>query len=471
MLRDILERDGNKGRAWLIGIGGIGVSGIAKILHGDGHPVSGSDLDCSPVTEQLIDLGIPVTLGHRAINVPADAAAVIHSAAVKAGHPELEEARRRGLPTLKYAEVLGRLMAERRGIAVSGTHGKTTTTAMISHALVAGGLDPTMVVGGSIPALGGSSRVGRSELMVAEACEYDRSFLNLRPEIAVVTNIEEDHLDYYKDIADIRSAFRAFASLVPARGRIVVCGEDAGAVATVSGLEARAETYGISVGADWLAYDVDLGGGRPRYTLARRGERICRVELLVPGRHNVLDSLAAIAACAAAGMPVEDAARALASFGGVNRRFQLVASAGGVAVIDDYAHHPTEIRSVVRAARQRYPRGNVIAVFQPHQHSRTRHLLGDFAAALAEADLVVLPDIYFSRDSDAERRAISAVHLVAELQRLGADARHIPSFEAIARHVAGIAREGDVVVTMGAGDVYKVAHLLAATRTTIGAAA
>ncbi|HVY62592.1 MAG TPA: UDP-N-acetylmuramate--L-alanine ligase, partial [Planctomycetota bacterium] len=355
---------------------------------------------------------------------------------------------------------------------IAGTHGKTTTTGMISHCLVAGGLDPTMVVGGSIPALGGSSRVGRGELMVAEACEYDRSFLNLRPEVAVVTNIEEDHLDYYRDLADIRSAFRAFAGQVPHHGRILVCAEDPGACETVLGLAAAVESYGIAVeGAHWRALDLDLAGGLPTYTLARRGERICRVELLVPGRHNVLNSLAAIGACAAAGLAPEVAARALASFGGVNRRFQLVSSAGGLAVIDDYAHHPTEIRSVVRAARQRYPHGNVIAIFQPHQHSRTRHLLGDFAAALAEADLVVLPDIYFSRDSEAERRAISAVHLVAELQRLGADARHIPQFEAIAAHVGAVAREGDVVITMGAGDVWKVAHLIAAGKASVGAAA
>jgi UDP-N-acetylmuramate--alanine ligase len=245
-----------------IGIGGIGVSSVAKIFARAGLRVSGSDLDRSPVTDELLRLGIRVTLGHRALNVPDDARLVVCSAAIRPGHPELEAARARGVEVLKYAQVLGRLMAERRGVAVAGTHGKTTTTAMVAHILTEVGRDPTMVVGGMIPSLGGNARVGGSDLMVAEACEYDRSFLSLHPEIAVVTNIEPDHLDYYRDLDEIRSAFRAFAALVPAHGRIVVCGEDRGAVAAVSGLGAPVETYAIDHReATWRAVSVDLSVG------------------------------------------------------------------------------------------------------------------------------------------------------------------------------------------------------------------
>lgn len=457
MLPELLERHGRRLPVFFSGIGGIGVSGIAKILREAGHAVAGSDLKPSPVTGELLGLGVPVVFGQRAENVPADAALLVCSAAIRAGHPEIEEARRRRIPVLKYAEILGRLMAGRRGIAVAGTHGKTTTTAMIAHVLIHEGLDPTMVVGGNIPALGGTSRVGRSDLMVAEACEYDRSFLNLHPTYAVVTNIEEDHLDYYKDLREIRDAFRCFGALVPPRGRLFTCAEDRGAVLTLSSLDAPLTTYAIDVPADYRAVEVSLAGGRPRYALEIAGTRACEVALAVPGRHNVLNSLAAIAVAGACGVAPERAAQAIASFGGVNRRFHVVHEQDGIAVVDDYAHHPTEVRTAIRAARERYPGGRVIAVFQPHQHSRTRHLLRDFARALEEADRVILPDIFFSRDSDADRQAVSSLDLVAALKEEGVDARHIPDFEAIGRFAAHGARAGDTILTMGAGDIYRVA--------------
>lgn len=481
MLRELIDQAGKGSPIFFIGIGGVGVSGIARLFHRDGYAVAGTDLDRSPITDGLLGLGIRVTLGHHARNLPADAALVICSAAIKPGHPELEEARRLGIPVFKYAQALGSLMDRRRGIAVAGTHGKTTTTAMIAHALVEGGLDPTMVVGGEIPLLGGTSRAGGGDLMVAEACEYDRSFLNLHPLYAVITNIEEDHLDYYRDLAEIRAAFRAFAAKVPASGRIFVCAEDAGAIAAVTGLEAPLETYGIdAAGADWRAEEIDLTGGTPRYTLVRRGADMGRVALAIPGRHNVLNSLVAIAVAHAAGVPIPAARKALAGFPGVNRRFQVLGEVGGApagsgagaALVDDYAHHPTEIRSVIRAARERYPGGRVIAIFQPHQYSRTRHLLSGFADALAEADHVVLPDIYFARDSEADCRAVSARDLAREIGARGVEARYIPSFEAIAAHVREIARTGDVVLTIGAGDVYRIAYALRAPgRTGAGVAA
>jgi UDP-N-acetylmuramate--alanine ligase len=458
MLPDLLERAGRKLPVFLSGIGGIGVSGVAKILREGGHRVSGSDLKGSPVTAELEALGIPVALGpQKAENVPPDAALVVCSAAIKPGHPEIEEARRRRIPVLKYAQILGRLMAGRRGICVAGTHGKTTTTAMIAHVLVAAGLDPTMVVGGDIPALGGTSRVGRSDLMVAEACEYDRSFLNLHPSFAVVTNIEEDHLDYYKDLREIRDAFRCFGNLVPPRGRLFTCAEDRGAVLTLSGLDAPLTTYAIDVPADYRAVEVSLAHGRPRYALEVGGARACEVALAVPGRHNVLDSLAAIAVAEACGVPPARAAEALAEFRGVKRRFHVIHEQDGIAVVDDYAHHPTEVRTAIRAARERFPNGRVIAVFQPHQHSRTRHLLADFARALEEADKVILPDIYFARDSEADRQAVSSDDLCAALKQEGVDARYIPELDAIGRFAAHAARPGDTILTMGAGDIWRVA--------------
>jgi UDP-N-acetylmuramate--alanine ligase len=457
MLAELLERNGAKRPVFFVGIGGSGVSGIAKILRQDGHPVSGSDEKASPITEGLERLGIRVAIGQRAENLPPDTALVVCSAAIEPGHPEIVEARRRRIPVLKYAQVLGRLMASRRGIAVAGTHGKTTTTAMIAHVLVAAGLDPTMVLGGSAPWLGGSSRLGRSDLMVAEACEYDRSFLNLHPSFAVVTNIEEDHLDYYRDLAEIRSAFRCFGALVPPRGRIFTCAEDEGAVAALSGLEAPLATYAIDREADWRAIEVSLEGGRPRYVLAKAGVPVAEVALRIPGRHNVLDSIAAIAVAEACGVSPERAARALADFGGVERRFQVLFERDGIAIVDDYAHHPTELRTAIRGARERWPEARVTAIFQPHQHSRTRFFLEEFARALENADEVLLPDIYFSRDREADREAVSARDLCAALEGRGVVARYVPDFDVLARRAILAARPGNVFLTMGAGDIYRVA--------------
>jgi len=451
-----------KQRVWFAGIGGIGVSGLARIFHGAGHAVMGSDRDRSPITDDLASLGIEVVIGQAAANLPPALDLFVHTAAVKPGHPELEAALSRGIPVKKYAEVLGSLMAERRGVAIAGTHGKTSTTAMTTLALLEAGLDPTMVLGGVLPLLGGSCRVGRGPLMVAEACEYDRSFLQLAPEVLVVTNVEEDHLDYYKDLAEIRGAFRALAAKVPAHGRIVVCGEDKVAVETVSGLAAPVETYAIDpqVDALWRAVDLDLSSGAARFGVERAGIRVAQVELQVPGRHSALNALAAIAAAFAAGAAPETSAAALARFPGVNRRFQPIGRERGVSVVDDYAHHPTEIFTVLRAARGRFPDGRIIAVFQPHQYSRTRMFFDGFVDALSLADVVLLPEIYFSRDSEADVAAVSAEMLAEALRARGRSARFIKSFEEISSVLQEIARPGDLVLTMGAGDVYKIAHAL-----------
>jgi len=461
MLREVLERTGRKAPVYLIGIGGVGVSGLARLFRAAGHDVSGSDAAASPLTEELEAIGVRVHLGPPdAGRVPADAALVVHTAAVCPDHEEMEAARRHRIPTLKYAEVLGRLMAERRGIAVAGTHGKTTTTAMIAHILLEGGLDPSVVVGGSVPRIGGTSRAGGSDILVAEACEYDRSFLNLHPTYAVITNVEPDHLDYYEDLDEIVSAFACFARLVPPRGRLFVGAASAPARRAVEGAEAPVETYGVEVEADWEARDVDLAGGEPRYTLVRRGEALGRVVLKVPGRHNVEDSVAAAAVASALGVPIPRIRVALAGFTAVKRRFQVVCERAGTTVVDDYAHHPTEIAATLAAARDRYPGARLVVLFQPHQHARTRHLREGFVEALAAADRVLLADIYGARETEAERASISSFDLVRDLAARRVDAHYLADLDLAGRFIARESRRGDVVLVLGAGDVYKVAQAL-----------
>lgn len=457
---------GDHGRPiYLVGIGGIGLSGIARILHRDGAKVQGSDLRPSVVTGELMQLGVPVEFGHRSESVPEDTALLVRSAAVPDTNPEVARARTLGIPIVKYAEALGALMAGRRGIAVAGTHGKTTTTAMTTQGLVAAGCDPTMVVGGHIPQLGGTSRVGNSDVLVVEACEFDRSFLNLRPEVAVITNIEADHLDYYQDLAEIQRAFRQFGKRVKAGGAIVVCAEDPTIPELFADLAPRLITYGIQRPATIEAQDLRLCGGRPAFRVAVEGRVIGELELCVPGRYNALNALAAIGVAHAIGAPLGPVLEGLGRFTGVNRRFQLHYDQQGVAVVDDYAHHPTEIRATLQAARERFAGRRLVCVFQPHQFSRTRLLLDGFSRALTRADFVIVPDIFSSRDSAEDQRSVSARDLVDRIRARGGEAEHGERFDAIARRIVdevltedAADTAGTVVVTMGAGDVFRVAE-------------
>jgi len=444
-------------RIHFIGVGGCGMRGLATFVLHEGGRVSGSDSHAGEATEALTRLGAEIHIGHAANHIPDGTDLVVATAAVKPGNPEFVEAQRRGIPIQKYAEFLGGLMRIRRGIAVSGTHGKSTTTAMVSHVLEHAGLDPSFVIGAEVPQLGGGSRVGHGPHLVVEACEYDRSFLNYPAQAAVILNIEEDHLDYYHDLAEIRAAFATFAAGVAPDGLLVVNGADLGAREVASAARARVVTFGIGGQWDWRAEHLEADHGRFTFEVYRFGEPYAEVRLRLAGRHHVLNALATLALCDWAGAPAAAAAEAIGLFEGVDRRMQVMGEAGGVTVVDDYAHHPTEIQATLKAARERFSPKRLWVVFQPHQHSRTRFLLKDFARALTVADKIIVPDIYFVRDSENERQAVSSGDLVGEVQALGADALYVKDFESIRRYLLESLGPGDVLMTMGAGDVYHLA--------------
>jgi len=446
-------------RIHFIGIGGCGMRGLAEFVLHEGGEVSGSDMKAGEATDELRGLGARIFIGHAASNLPSGTDLVVVSAAVKPENPEMVEARRRDIGVQKYAAFLGGLMKIRKGIAVSGTHGKSTTTSMVSYALTQAGLDPSFVIGAEVPQLGGGARVGRGPHLVVEACEYDRSFLNYKAQAGVILNIEEDHLDYYRDLPEIVSAFGDFAAGISPDGLVVVNGGDRNAVEAAQEAKGRVVTFGIEGRWDWRAEHLEPTLGRFTFDVYRFGEFVTQVRLAhLAGQHHVFNALAAMALCDWAGATPAAVAEALGTFEGAERRMQFLGEAGGVKVIDDYAHHPTEIQATLKAAKARYEPKRLWVVFQPHQHSRTRFLLKDFARALTMADKVVVPDIYFVRDSEKERQAISASDLVGEIQGLGASALYIPDFESIQRYLVESLEPGDVLMTMGAGDVYRLAE-------------
>lgn len=449
--------------AYLVGIGGTGMCGAAELLKARGLTVAGSDRAHSRRTERLERLGIRVDTGEGAAPLPEGATLVVASAAVPDDHPQLLEANRLGLAVWKYAECLGALMEGRVGICVAGCHGKTTTSSLIATTLWRAGLDPTFVIGGDVKDVASSARPGRGAHFVAEACEFDRSFHRLRPEIALVTNLDADHLDYYRDMDEIRESFRDFARLLPERGVLVVHEDHADVFRGDPVLRARIETYGTKGGADWRATDVEWDPDAERlcWTLLRRGIPVGRLAISLSGRHNVLNATGAAAALFAAGLSFEAIAEGLAAFGGVGRRMERIAERRGVLVLDDYGHHPTEISAVIRAIRGRWPGRRVTAIFQPHQASRTRALLEEFGTALAEADRVWLAPIYHARDSEEDKRRTTSADVAARVVAHGGRAEVLPSLDALVEHAATHVAEGDVVVTMGAGDVDRVARGLA----------
>jgi UDP-N-acetylmuramate--alanine ligase len=445
-------------RVHFIGIGGCGMRGLAALLIREGAVVTGSDRAASPETEYLETIGIGVAIGQRPENVAGKIDRVIISAAIKEENPELRAARERGLPVVKYARLLGEVMACRYGIAVSGTHGKTTTTALLSYILFLGGLDPSFVIGGDVPQLGGGSRAGGGQHFVAEACEYDHSFLNLRPRIAAILNVEHDHPDCYPDLESVIEVFASFASLVPADGKLIVNGEDRNVPRVIGDRRTNVETFGIDgEGLDWRAEDVRSYRGRSRFELWYRDRRLGVAQMKLTGRHNVMNGLAAAAMAWHAGADVDTILRAMATFAGVGRRMELKGISRGIAVVDDYAHHPTEIQASLRAIRDTYEPERLWVVFQPHQHSRTRFLMADFARSFALADVTLVPEIYFVRDSEAEKQAVSSKDLVSEIRRSGGNAEYLGTFEEIVARLSAELRPGDCLVTMGAGSVYEIA--------------
>jgi len=428
------------------------MSGIAEVLLNLGYAVSGSDLRRSSATARLEALGARVFEGHAAEQV-AGAHVVVVSSAVHADNPEVAEARRRAIPVIPRAEMLAELMRLKYAVAVSGSHGKTTTTSMLALVLDRGGLDPTVVVGGRLEVLGSGARLGKGEFMVAEADESDRSFLKLTPTIAVVTNVDREHLDTYRDLADVQEAFVGFANKVPFYGAAVVCADDPATRAIVPRIERRVVTCGLTAEAQVSARDVQVGATSSSYTAVQAGAPLGRVELSVPGAHNVLNSLAAVAVGLELGLDFGVIRDGLAAFAGVDRRFQTKGEAGGVLVLDDYGHHPTEIRATLAALRARAAGRRTLLLFQPHRFTRTEALWDEFCTAFEGADVVLLTDIYAA--GEAPRPGITAQALAQALAAATpARVEYAGPLAQATRRLVAEARPGDVVLTLGAGNVH-----------------
>lgn len=438
-----------------IGIGGISMSGLAEILLNEDFKVSGSDSKESPLTKKLESQGAVIHYGQKAENITEHIDLVIYTAAIRRENPELIEAVSRKIPMLTRAELLGQLMSNyKTPIAVSGTHGKTTTTSMISHVLLAGNTDPTISVGGILKAIGGNIRVGNSETFITEACEYTNSFLNFLPKIGIILNIEEDHLDFFKDIEDIRHSFRQFAALIPADGCLIINGEIDNYQEITQGLPCQVITYGLHRNYDYSAQNIGFDEqGNVSYDFYLKGNFIKRVALSVTGDHNVSNSLSAIAIGHLLNLSSEVIQEGLQSFKGTDRRFEYKGERNGVTIIDDYAHHPTEIKATLQAAKH-YPHEKLWCVFQPHTYTRTKAFFSEFAQALSHADHVVLADIYAARETD--NLGVSSEGLAAEIKKHGADAYYLPSFEEIEKFLLDHCQNGDLLITMGAGNVVSI---------------
>lgn len=443
-----------------IGIGGISMSGLAEILLEEGFFISGSDAKESPLTKSLEERGVTVFYGQRASNIRDDVEVVVYTAAIHPDNPEFARAAEKKLPMLTRAELLGQIMRNyETSIAVSGTHGKTTTTSMVSHILLEGSCDPTISVGGILPAIGGNIRVGSSETFVTEACEYTNSFLSFFPKISIILNIDADHLDFFKDLDDIRSSFRRFAQLLPADGTLIINADTPKYEEIIQGLPCRVITYGLEADAMYQAKDITYDKyGHASFTVCKEGVPAGSYYLKVPGIHNVSNALAAIALGELLGLPRDTIVKGLGSFTGTDRRFQYKGEVGGVTIIDDYAHHPTEITATLHAAAN-YPHQKLWCVFQPHTYTRTKALLPEFAQALTLADHVVLADIYAAREQNTI--GISSQDLQALIQEAGTPCEYFPTFDEIENFLLENCSHGDLLLTMGAGDVVNIGeHLL-----------
>lgn len=438
-----------------VGIGGIGMSGIAEVLANLGFRVTGSDQKKSEVTAHLEELKVGVTEGHAAENV-GDAHVVVRSTAVRDDNPEIIEARRRSIPVIPRAEMLAELMRMKLyTVACAGSHGKTTTTSMVATVLGVAGLDPTFVVGGIVRSYRSNARLGKSEIMVVEADESDRSFLMLTPMIAVVTNIDREHMDYYHDMEDVRRCFADFVNKVPFYGAAVLCLDDPHVQAVIPKVARRRITYGMSAQADVSAheitYDHSFGSS---FTVLSGVNVLGKVSLRVPGKHNVYNSLAAIAVGLELDVPFDTIAHALGEFSGAERRFQFKGEEKGVTVVDDYGHHPTEIKATLSAARIGAPNRRIVVLFQPHRYSRTADLLDEFASAFNNADVLLVTDIYAA--SEAPIEGINAEVLTGRIKSYGhKNAEYIGALEGAAESLHSTVREGDLVITLGAGSVHR----------------
>ncbi len=439
-----------------IGIGGIGLSAVAEILLSRGYEVSGSDMKESEMADKLRSHGIDVHVGHDAANIEG-ADLIVYSAAISMSNPELAKAKELGVPAITRAQALGALMQEYdNSIAISGTHGKTTTTAMVSLVLRDANLDPTILVGGNLSEIGGNVKVGTKEYFVTEACEYMDSFLSLKPKIEIILNIDSDHLDYFKDVDHIARSFDKFAGLVPEDGAIIAYDANPFVKSVIEG-RPNAITFGLSETCDYFASDIEFSSeGMPSFTANHGGEKLCRISLSVPGEHNILNALSAFACAHILGVEPDAIAKTLEGYTGTQRRFDLLGKVkGGIKVIDDYAHHPTEIKATL-AAVNKMKHGKLWCLFQPHTYTRTMALMDEFAGAFAEADEVVLAEIYAAREKNIHK--ITSSQLMEKILMQDPDKKIscIEDFDEMAKYVYENASEGDLILTMGAGDIYRV---------------
>ncbi|GAC1434810.1 MAG: UDP-N-acetylmuramate--L-alanine ligase [Terriglobales bacterium] len=462
-------------RIHFVGIGGIGMSGIAEVLLNLGYKVSGSDLKSTAATERLVTLGATVSHGHRAENIPG-ADVVVVSSAVPQENVELVEAGKLDIPVIQRAEMLSELMRQKYGIAIAGMHGKTTTTSMVAAVLSAGGLDPTVVVGGRVGAMNSNARLGKSNYLVAEADESDRSFLKLSPILAVVTNIDREHMDCYRSMADIKRAFLDFMNLVPFYGMVVACNDNPLLRKLIMQVRRRTVTYGVRRGSDFRIKIVRKitapAGTRPisRFTVDYRGQDLGEFSLHVPGLHNILNATAAIAVGVGLDIHVDQIRTALENFRGVDRRFQLLGTCSGISVIDDYGHHPTEIRATLAAAKDSGYR-KIHVIFQPHRYTRTQLLMDDFATAFELADSLIVLDIYAASEKPIE--GITGEALADRISKSKLPVQYATLGDAVGL-VTELAQEGDMILTLGAGSVShlgpEILQSLQSRRQTVAAA-
>lgn len=437
-----------------VGIGGIGMSGLAEILVDQGFTVTGSDRSASDNTERLEGLGIHVAIGHDAKNVEKDVDVLVYSSAIPPENPEVVVARQRNIPVIRRAEMLAEVMRLKYGIGIAGTHGKTTTTSMVSLILMEGGVDPTVIVGGRLHGLAGSNaRMGKGDFIVVEADEYDRSFLSITPTIAVLTTLETDHLDCYRDLEDIKSAFIQFAAKVPFYGFVVLCLDEPALQDIMPKIKKKIITYGLNGQADLQAVDIVHRQNRTRFTVLRSGVELGEIELQIPGKHNVQNALAAIAVGLSLDVPFAKVKTGIEKFTGVFRRWEVKAELQGITVVDDYAHHPTEIKATLAGVKAGWRR-RVICVFQPHLYSRTRDFYDEFGRSFFNADVLVVTDVYPAREEPIQ--GVSGELIANAAKVFGHKQVHyVPDKTSVPSFLMGIKQEGDIVITMGAGDIWK----------------
>ena len=441
-------------RAHLVGIGGVSMSPLAEALHGAGLVITGSDIRESEVLDQLRALGIRIAVGHSADNI-AGADLIIRTAAAREDNVEIAAARQAGIPVFERAQAWGSIMKNyKNAVCISGTHGKTTTTSMTTHILMAADKDPTVMIGGTLPLLGAGHRVGKGDTIVLESCEYYNSFHSFFPTIAVILNVDADHLDFFGDIENVKRSFRTFAELVPEDGWVIYNHDDKNTVDAMRGIERRILTFGLEEGADVRAERVTLEGKHLRFDVTFRGEQFLHLELQLPGRHNVYNAVAAVSAAIAMGIPADAVEKGLKNFRGAGRRFEFKGCLNGAEIYDDYAHHPGELRALLDAAlNMGYKR--VITAFQPHTYSRTKTHFDEFVNQLRRADKALLAEIYAAREKNTE--GISSRSLAEAIP----GAEYFPTFEEMEARLRELASEGDIILTVGAGDIYKVGEAVA----------